>query len=186
MKTINIFGRKISVVAVLMIALLVGTASAAMISHYAELSGTVEVPTIIDTSSDIIEFAVTTNEVGTTGVGTFDITNAIESNVEVSVDTELWVDPDSDASTANSYMVVDTSGIVITYGTGTPASPDDVSGDYGLVVVTATAGTEDSEYLDETVPGVTSVQVTFVAEPGVVTGTYTINVDVNPLGVSSE
>ena len=43
MRTINMFGRKMPVLAILMAALIVGTASAAVYSHYATLEGTVEI-----------------------------------------------------------------------------------------------------------------------------------------------
>ena len=43
MRTISIFGRKMPILAILMAALIVGTASAAVYSHYATLTGTVNV-----------------------------------------------------------------------------------------------------------------------------------------------
>lgn len=179
MKQINIFGRKISIVAVLMIALLIGTASAAMIVNYASLTGTVNVPSIIDTTGDSIEFTVTTTGEGTTGTGTLTITNAIGSDVVVSIDTELWVEPDGEGS-AESYMVTDTTGITISYDVTVPTNPGDIDGDYELVSATALGGTGYP-----VVAGNTDVIVSFTAIPGVVTGVYTIHVDVNPVGVSS-
>ena len=170
-KKLNIFGRKVPVLAVIMAVLIIGTASAALIVNYATLTGTYTIDETITvagdgTTADLIDI--------TDGTAIFTITNKGDAT-SVNVDTTLYLDvPETMPidKTMEDYMVTDTTGITITY-TPPGTAPDDTSGNYVLVNVPISVGTP-------TTPVGTPVTVTFVAVPGVVTGDYTIQVEVKP------
>ena len=155
-KKLNILGRKVPVLAVMMALLVIGTASAALIVNYATLSGTYEVGETITVVGNNVS---NENEIlfNGDGKGNFTITN-VGSPVNVTVNTTLLLE---------DVMVIDTEGITVTYNPGVPNIPDDTNGVYEDVFVMAF--TED-----------TVVTVTLGTIPGVVAGNYTLEVDVNP------
>ena len=164
-KKLNIFKRKVPVLAVMVILLIIGTASAALIANYATLTGIYEVKQTIfvvgdNEANDLITF-------GTDGVGTFVILNT-GNDAEVEILTTLYLDlPDPIPEDVSPYEVTDVEGITITVN-GTDLA-------YG-----------EESYLPATIevlsgePGITHVTVTFDSVPAVVPGDYTIQMEVNP------
>ena len=174
MKYMNIFGRKISVVAGLLIALLVGTASAALIEHYTTLSGEVEVTNPIsvagDGDSDMLDM--------TDDTAGFTITNTDSNAINVEVVTTLYLDlPEAITEDMSLFEVNDVEGIEITVD---GKILECIDGSYVPVTVSATGVTGLGTPDDPFVPGETIVPVIFEADPGVVPGVYTIQVEVNP------
>lgn len=171
MKPINIFGRKISVVAVLMIALLVGTASAALITSYGSVSGifTVQETISVDGGSFTADMA--------SGTASFNIGNEGDAT-SVNIIVGLVLDDGLEIS-----PVINDDGITLTLVTdsGTPPGtvylsdiddPDE-TGEYNAIEVSVPGATTES--------GSVSVTITFGADSGVEPGDYTINVDVVPV-----
>lgn len=165
-RKIEIFRKKVPILVVLAILLVIGTASAALIANYATLSGIYEVKQTVfvlgdNEENDLITF-------GTNGVGTFIIINTGD-DADVDVFTTLYLDLPENPTPENfsTCEVTDVEGITMNIN-GTDLI-------YG----------EDS-YLPATIevlggePGIKHVTVIFEAEPGVVPGVYTIQVEVNP------
>lgn len=176
-KKLNILGRKIPVLAVMMAILIIGTASAALIVNYAVLTGEVTVTNPV-TITDGANTAVAS---GGTGVLTF-----VEDEAGFTIDnggdpanvnlvTTLYLGlptaenmPDDESE--SNYIVADTEGITITYT---------LSGvDYPLI---GEAGLALSDQVIPIGSGANVIAVVFDADPGLMTGTYTIQVEVNPI-----
>ena len=176
-KKLNILGRKVPILAVMMALLVIGTASAALILNYATLSGTFNVDETLTVNGGVSE-TITFNEIG---VGTFTIENEGDGT-DVYLKTRLYLDPDGDGDgSLPSALVTDTEGITITYTSSDiidPAAPGDVLGVYEDVTATVTGGTPGASVT-------TAVTVTLVATPGVETGVYTLEVDVDPTPTTS-
>ena len=176
-KKLNILGRKVSVLAVMMALLVIGTASAALIVNYATLSGTFEVTNPITVTGSDFEAGIGG------GAGVFTITNTDETTVPVDVLVTLSLDA---TSTAIPYgPVTNDDGIVMTIivddGTVSAVTTTLVNindcGEYDTVIVTVPAASDD----DAPVSGSTTVTVTFATDdPAVEPGIYTINVAINP------
>ena len=165
-KEIKIFKRKVPVLAVMVILLLIGTSSAALIANYATLSGTYEVKQTVFVVGD--NEANTKLTFGADGVGTFIILNT-GNDAEVEILTTLYLDLPTDPTPedVSPYEVTDVEGITI--------SIDGIDLVYG-----------EEDYLPATVqvlggePGINHVTVAFDSVPAVVPGEYTIQVEVNP------
>lgn len=167
-KKLNILGKKVPVLAVMIALMVIGTASAALIVNYATLTGDVTVDqTIFVVGNDQASSPNPNLLVFTDGVATFTIENeGTTTNVEVN--TALYLDPDG-TGTEVSTMVTDTTGLTVSYTPGTPTSPPDAGGVYDSVIVEAPGGVT------------TTVTVTLGTNPGVETGVYTVYVDVDPI-----
>lgn len=127
MKQINIFGRKVSVVAVLIVALLVGTASAAVFMNYATLSGDVTVtsPIVVSDSGGpmnigdidgVLNFdsppaTFTIQNTGTEGVIVYLVSTIIEGDETVPTGDAVSV-----IYTASGSNQVDTDGSLLING----------------------------------------------------------------------
>ena len=174
-KKLNIFGRKVPVLAVMMVLLVIGTASAALIVNYATLSGTFEVgETIGVTVTDAGD--LTKLDFETDGVGVFTINNADTGVVNASVVTTLLLDQDGEGN-LDSAPVSDTEGITIIYDIDT-----DNTEPYTLV------GLKNQLIPDQVIPiasGDNVVTVTFEGNPDLEIGVYTIQVAVNPVTTST-
>ena len=181
-KKIDILGRKIPVLAVVMALLIIGTASAALIVNYAVLTGTVEVTNPIGVAGDT---DATTLSLSDDGAATFTVTNSDPDAIDVEVVTTLYLNvPDIDPGDMMQYKVTDFEGITMKID-DTPLTSTD--GVYDVVTIAATGGTVETDpNTSETtfVAGTTIVPVTFVAVSGVEIGTYTIQVEVNPITVN--
>ena len=164
-KKLNIFKRKVPVLAVMVILLIIGTASAALIANYATLTGIYEVKQTIFVVGD--NEANTKITFGTDGVGTFVIINT-GNDAEVEILTTLCLDlPDPVPEDMSPYEVTDVEGITITVN-GTDLVYEEES--YLPAIVQVSGGE----------PGITHVTVTFDAISAVVPGDYTIQMEVNP------
>ena len=162
---IEIFKRKVPILAVMVILLIIGTASAALIANYATLTGIYEVKQTIfvvgdNEENDLITF-------GTNGVGTFIIINTGD-DAEVEILTTLYLDlPDPVPEDMSPHEVTDVEGITITVNEIDLAYGEE---SYLPVIVQVLSGE----------PGITHVTVTFDSVPAVVPGDYTIQIEVNP------
>ena len=175
-KKLNILGRKVPILAVMMALLVIGTASAALISNYATLTGDVTVtnPISVAGDGDSAMLDMTDDAAG------FTITNTGTPDIDVEVVTTLYLGLPTDTEPTPEDLlaceVTDLAGITITVGN------TEMNSVTGLNPVTMTAiggtgtGTEEYPYT-----GITIVPVIFDAVPGVVTGVYTIQVAVNPV-----
>ena len=165
-KEIKIFKRKVPILAVVAILLILGTASAALISNYATLNGIYEVKQTV--------FVLGDNEAnnrltfGADGVGAFIIINT-GNDTEVEIFTTLYLNLPIEPvpEDMSPYEVIDIEGITINID-GTD-----------LVY-------EEDRYLPATIevlsgePGIKRVMVNFETESAVVPGVYTIQVEINP------
>ena len=164
-KKIDILGRKVPILAVMMALLVIGTASAALISNYATLTGDVTVtnPITVNGGIETITF--------TEGVATFNIANSGTEPVLVNLDTKLYFNV---VNPVPGDELINTEGTTIEYNTVEAidvvgVAPDDVyDGNYVSVPLTVPVGGID-------------VIVTFDADPALEVGTYTIQVAVNPV-----
>ena len=172
-KKIDILGRKVPVLAVMMVLLVIGTASAALIANYATLTGDVTVTNHISVVGD---GGTTLLDMGD-GTGGFTITNTDSVGIDVEAVTTLYLNLPVDPTPQQliDCEVTDVTGITITVN-GFTLLYSELEGAYNTLTITATGGTGTDPF----VPGITDVPVTFVAVPGVVTGDYTIQVAVNP------
>ena len=164
-KKIEIFKRKVPILAVVVILLIIGTASAALIANYAILNGTYEVKQTVFVVGD--NEANTKMTFGTDGVGTFIIINT-GNDTEVEILTTLYLNlPDPTPEDVSPYEVTDVEGITISVN-----GIDLVYGEenYLPAIVQVLSGE----------PGITHVTVTFDSVPAVIPGEYTIQVEVNP------
>ena len=168
-KKLNILGRKVPILAVMMALLVIGTASAALILNYATLTGTFTVgETLSVTGNDV---AIPNGEAGaitfdvTSGEAIFTIDND-GADTSVNLVTTLFLD-------ANELPISDARGITITYGVDTS-----ISQSYELTG-TADAGILSQDILVDS--GLNTVTVDFDQDPALVTGVYTIQVAVNPV-----
>ena len=165
-KKLNILGRKVPVLAVMMVILVIGTASAALIGNYATLTGTFEVTPTIIVTGDVTENVALLDIAD--GTATFTIANSGDAPEEISLNTILYYNGAED-------RLINTEGTTITYTVGsTSTEAIDVNtegaydGFYDPVLLTAEVTT-------------TTVTVTFGADPALVTGDYMITVEVNPV-----
>ena len=165
-KKIEIFKRKVPILAVVVILLIIGTASAALIANYAILSGTYEVKQSVFVVGD--NEANTKMTFGADGVGTFIIINTGE-DVEVEILTTLYLDLPTDPTPEDMspYEVTDVEGITISVN-----GIDLVYGEESYLPATVQVLTGE--------PGINHVTVTFDSVPALVPGEYTIQVEVNP------
>lgn len=123
MKTIEIFGKKVPVIAMIMALMVIGTASAAVFLNYATLSGTVEVSngiSVTDSNGDEFE-ANGEGFLNFNGPASFTINNANNEPVIVNLVTTLTLDDiavDDFTGLTVDYSVIDSTGVEGT-GTGT-------------------------------------------------------------------
>ena len=165
-KKIEIFKRKVPILAVVLFLLILGTASAALITNYAILSGIYEVKQTVYVLGD--NEANTKLTFGADGVGNFNIINT-GNDTEVEIFTTLYLNlPENPTpEILSTSEVTDTEGITINI--------DGTDLVYG-----------EESYLHATVqvlggePGINHVAVAFETEPAVIPGMYTIQVEVNP------
>ena len=167
-KKINILGRKVPVLAVIMVLLVIGTASAALIDHYATLSGDVTVAETISVTGN--GDPIPNGEIGsitfTDEMATFTIDNDGDGT-SVNLVTTLFLDESAEA-------ITDTEGITITYVVNAdPLQTYELTGDAGILPQVITVE-----------PGFNTVTVTFGADPALETGLYTIQVAVDPYTAS--
>ena len=165
-KKIEIFGKKVPIIAILMVVLVIGTASAALFNNYATLIGTEEVkPQVYVTDSDGTQ--IDPEEGGTlnfSSPATFTINNTGNSNVTVRLNHTLNATNETGANVNEEGLSVAYSGIdVNTTGTYLNA----------LVLVEVPAAVSDVE-------GMSTVTVTLVQEPNVIPGNCTIEVEIDP------
>ena len=153
MRTINIFGRKMPILAILMGLLVIGTASAAVFLNYATLSGTVEVTN--DISVDDIEIDGTGTLVFTDYLASFTINNDGDEPVIVYLDTSLYFNGDIVYGDVVNY-----DGLSVDYSV-----IDDYDGDdnveTGYVLVPPGGLTVDIEFdaTGNTIPGTYEIMV---------------------------
>ena len=161
-KKIEIFGKKVPIIAILMVVLVIGTASAALFNNYATLIGTEEVkPQVYVTDSDGTQ--IDPEEGGTlnfSSPATFTINNTGNSIVTVRLNDTL-------NATDEFGTDVNEDGLSVAYsGNGV-----NTTGDLVTVKVPAANGV---------VEGMSIVTVTLVQAPNVIPGNCTIEVDVDP------
>lgn len=182
-KKIDILGRKIPVLAVMMVLLVIGTASAALIVNYAVLTGTVEVTNPIGVVGDGVDDPAML-DMTDDGVAAFTVTNTGTTDISVNVVTTLYLGLPIDILTPEemeAYEVNDFEGITMNIN-GVPLTFS--NGVYGIETITVAGGTVETDLETSAttfIPGSINVPVSFVADPGVVTGVYTIQVEVNPI-----
>lgn len=165
-KKIDILGRKVPILTIMVSLIIISTASAALIVNHATLSGLYEVKQTIYVLGD--NEANTKITFGVDGVGTFIIINTGD-DVEVEMITTLYLDLPDDPTEEQmlSHKVTDVEGITLNIN-GTDLV-------YG-----------EESYLPTTVQivggelGVTHVMIAFDSVIAVVPGDYTIQVEVNP------
>lgn len=165
MKPINIFGRKISVVAVLIVALLIGTASAALITTYGGVSGTVEVPetfSIVGNDPSVDSY-IPNLIIFTENSGNMEITNNIDSGVTANIVTSVYRGDAPEPNTQGVSIEYIVGGITI--GTSNGA----IDGSMSVVPITVPAN------------DIVDVTVTFIPDAALDPGDYTIQIDVNPV-----
>ena len=160
MKQYKILGRKVSVLAIIMAVLLIGTASAAVFQHYATLSGTITVTndiSVTDDDGDLIPIG-DLGDLRFTSPATFTINNGGDEPVIVELATSLHLD---------TLLVTDETGLTVDYsvieGTG-------VEGGNGIGVPILVP------------PGGLTIDVEFDAVDNAIPGEYRVQVDVNPDG----
>lgn len=134
-KELTIFKRKISLMAIVVVLLVVGTASAAVYSHYATMMGNVAIDSPISITVDGHEI-----EIGETHTlfieditspctisKTFEFNNTYDTALAVSV---LWILHDKDAplplDSSTSYWVYDTETVSVPVGTSSFTASLDV------------------------------------------------------------
>lgn len=134
-KELIIFKRKIPLILILMTLLVVGTASAAVYSHYATMMGNVSIesPISIIVDDQAIEIGEThtliiENIISPCTISKdFDFNNTYGSPLEVSV---LWILHDKDAplplDASTSYWVYDSETVLVPIGTSTFTASLDV------------------------------------------------------------
>ena len=159
-KKLNILGRKVPVLAVMMVILVIGTASAALITNYATLSGDVTV---------------------TNPVSVYDSNNALITGVDIGV---LDFNSPTTFTIKNSDVVL----VTVELGGSITAVGDSPIDTTGLSIAYLVDGVPISEGNQVEVPGAESgldgesiVTVTLNAVPNVEPGTYTVQVAVNPV-----
>ena len=176
-KKLNILGRKVPILAVMMALLVIGTASAALIVNYATLTGTFGVTNPITVNGDNFVTGIGG------GAGVFTIANTDTDAVDVDVLVTLSLDATNEAT--QDGPVTNDAGIVmtltattddgtITIVSGTLGGINEL-GEYDIVGITVPAAA------DASTPSSTTVTVTFATtDPAVEPGTYTIEVAINP------
>ena len=119
MKKIEIFGKKVPVIAILIALLVIGTASAAVFLNYATLSGTVDVSngiSVTDSDGDIFE-ANGEGVLNFESPAVFTINNANNEPAIVNLVTTLTLDTvpvDDFAGLTVDYSVIDGTGVEAT------------------------------------------------------------------------
>ena len=166
-KKYEIFGRKVSVLAIVMAILIIGTASAAIISNYATLTGTVTVTDeiYIHNHAGLIPFGTSVTlvdgDILEIGIAeTFTIHN--DDTTIVTLQLNGIIEP-VETDGPNTY------GLSITYS-GTDVTTDATT---GITTVEVPGG-------DGTNPGSVIVSVTLNALPNMEPGSYTVAVEVVP------
>ena len=169
MRKVNILGRKVSVLAILMAVLVIGTASAAIFMNYATLTGQVTV------SNDISVTDYEGNPIIIGGDGdlnfnspaTFTINNVGTEPVIVDLLTTLYLDTNTEDE-IDGIIVTDYAGLTV---------------DYSVIEGVGVEGANNGEGLGAipvlVPPGGLTVDVTFEATDNTIPGEYTIQVDVN-------
>ena len=159
-KKIEILGRKVPILAVMMAILIIGTASAAVFLNYATLSGNATVGSSVSVfdSGDIDVTGTITGVLDFNSPATFTIKNT--GDVPVTVELAGTID-------AVEPSPVDTEGLSITY------AGVDVTTDGDITTVIVPTGTVAD-------PGISTITVTLEAVPNIQPGTYTVTVTVNP------
>ena len=122
-KKIEIFGKKVPLIAILVVALIISTASAAVYQHYATMMGDVRIdsPVHVDINGETIplggtyELIIDDVMAPCTISETFQFNNSYGSSIDVSV---LWILYEKGASTP-----LDTSGTYWVYDTETLSVP---------------------------------------------------------------
>ena len=160
-KKLNIFGRKVPVLAVMMVLLVIGTASAALIENYANLSGDVTVTNPISVYDS--NGALTT----TTVVGDLDFNSPAIFTITNSGINDATVELAGSILPADDFQP-DTIGLSITYSVEGGSIPE------GTTQVLVPGG-------DVANPGQSVVTVTLNAVPNIEPGTYIVTVAVNPV-----
>jgi len=152
MKKIELFGKKVPIIAIIMAVLVIGTASAALFYNYATLRGDIEVTNAISVSdydTDPIEIGGD-GELIFSSPATFVVNNDGNEPVIVDLVTTLYLE---------DVLVTDEEGLTVDYsvldGTGV---------EEGLVLVP---------------PGGLTIDVEFDAVDNAIPGTYTVQVEVN-------
>lgn len=125
-KNIEFMGRKISVMAIMVVLLVFSTASAAVYQHYATLQGDVKInaPISISVDGEVIELGRThtlliDEMTSPCTIGkTFQFNNSYGSEIDVSV---LWILYEADApqplDASTSYWVYDNETVTVPVGT---------------------------------------------------------------------
>ena len=162
-KKIEIFGKKVPVIALVIALLVIGTASAAVFMNYATLTGTdvIDGPSIyvIDSDGNIVPTG-DDGDLNFSSPATFSINNTADTNVTVELNTTLSV-TNSTGSTVND------DGITVVYsGDGVNVTTDPVT------VVVPAADTEEGQSV---------VTVTLIYAPNIMAGNCTVTVDVDPI-----
>ena len=150
MRTINMFGRKMPIIAILMALLVIGTASAAVFIHYATLSGTVEVTN--DISVDDIEIDGSGTLVFTDYSASFTINNDGDEPVIVELDTSLYF---------TQELVINHEGLSVDYSVINDYDNSHDNIEIGSVLVPPGGLTVDVEFdaTGNTIPGTYEIMV---------------------------
>lgn len=166
-KEIKIFKKKVPILAIMMAIMVIGTASAALISNYGTLSGTYQVKQTFfvlgdNEENDLLIF-------GPDGRSNFIIVNTGDYR-EVEINTTLYLDLPVEATPEQiiACEVTDTEGITVTVD-GTPLVYE--NGKYNPIIVQILYGE----------PEIIHIPVIFDADPALLPGIYTIQVKVNPI-----
>lgn len=152
MKKIEIFGKKVPLFAILIVIMVIGTASAAVFYNYATLTGEIEVTNSISVSDhNTSPIALGGDgELIFTSPATFVINNNGDEPVVVDLVTTLFLD---------TVEVTDETGLTVDYSV-----IDGTDVERGMVLVP---------------PGGLTIDVEFDAVDNAVPGTYTVQVEVN-------